>query len=1131
MSYSFLFGPSGSGKTEKALNGIIKASMEEPGRHFFVLVPEQYGMLMQKRLLMLHPRHASGNVEVMSFNRLAWRVFAELSIRSPEVMDDTGKAMVLRRVAADRAGSLTIWQGRFKRAGFTEHVKSMISEFYQYGIRPEDLMHAAQADLALPLRQKLSELALLYEGFDRYIEDRFLPSEEVLNLLADAVPESRLLRGAGIVLDGFTGFTPVQYRLVEALLKACGSVLFTVTCGAETDPERPAADSGALFSMSAEMVRKLREAAAGNGVPAGKDVFLRETPRFKNAPALAFFEKHFLRYDGAAYQGVQDNVFVTAAADPSGEAERTAEEILRLVRREGMRFRDIAVICADLPGSGPCIRRAFSSRGIPFYEDRNLDVAANPLPELLRSALGCVTDRYSDRSFLRFMKCGLIPGERETMYFTDRYIRECGVRGERKFFTRWEYVPRDLKGTDMEALNSFKDDLLGLLEPLRLCFSEDGTAAVADVVRALKGLIESTGAEETLSAMKEQYRAGSDDEHVREYTEVLPETLRILTDMEELLGGERLGRTDMRGILDTGLNEIRVGQIPAFADRVPVGDLTRSRLGRVKVLFLLGANDGALPLLKSGGCILTDREKEALKPLGIVLAPTAKEDLYTQRYYLYRMLTQPEERLIVSCTALDREGKALRPSGILNHIAGLFPDGNGEREKAVFYYSAAEAERALIGALREARSGNALPSEGAPDLPELIAGWCRDPERRPEAERLVRAASYVYTGGGIGRAAAEALYGSSLSGSVTRIEDYYRCPCLHFLKYGIGLKEQAEFEMHAYDTGNLVHSALEILFRRAAEEGRDITAMDDAERDSLADACVDEAVKRDGSGLYSDSARNGWIIRKLGRIVRKSVRVMAEQLSRGDFRTYAAEQSFGLAEGFTAMNPVLSDGSVMRLRGKVDRVDIAEDDGRMLLKIVDYKSGSTKWEPWKLLSGTQIQLILYLDAMEEILSGRFPGREIIPAAVLYAPLADPFLKRAEAEDEAGAMKNTLKALMPSGLVNVNTEIAEHLSADIERAQEILPVKTKDGVVLKGDSTATTELFGAMKKHVRGMVAGAGEAIREGSASAHPVMEGGAAACAYCPYAAVCGFDKKTGGYEYRTVVKKKPEEVYNELDT
>lgn len=1131
MSYSFLFGPSGSGKTEEALNGIIRASMEEPGRHFFVLVPEQYGMLMQKRLLALHPRHASGNVEVMSFNRLAWRVFAELSIRSPEVMDDTGKAMVLRRVAADKAGSLTIWQGRFKRAGFTEHVKSMISEFYQYGIRPEDLKHAAEADLPLPLRQKLSELALLYDGFDSYIEDRFLPSEEVLNLLAEAVPESGILKDAGIVLDGFTGFTPVQYRLVEALLKTCGSVLFTVTCGAEADPERTAADGGALFAMSAEMVRKLREAAAKNGVPAGKDVFLKETPRFKNAPALAFFEKHFLRYDGAVYEGKQDNVRVTFAPDPNEEAERTAEEILRLVRREGLRFRDIAVTCADLPGSGPGIRRAFRRRGIPFYEDRNLDVSANPLPELLRSALSCVTDRYSDRSFLRFMKCGLIPGDREKMYLLDRYIRTCGIRSEKKFRARWEYVPHDLRGTDMDALNSLKDGILLLLEPLRACFSEDGTALVPDVVKALKGLIESTGAEETLSAMTEAFRAEADDEHVREYTEVLPETLRILTEMEELLGEERLGRTDMRGILDTGLNEIRVGQIPAFADRVPVGDLTRSRPGKVKVLFLLGANDGALPLLKSGGCILTDREKEALKPLGIVLAPTAKEDLYTQRYYLYRMLTQPEERLVVSCTAADREGKAQRPSGILNHIVRMFPEGNGGTEEETFYYSAAEAERALIGALREARRGNALTGNGAPDLPGLIAGWCRDPERRPEAERLIRAAAYVYTGGGIGRAAAEALYGPALSGSVTRIEDYYRCPCLHFLKYGIGLREQSEFEVHAYDTGNLVHSALEILFRRLKEEGRSVTAMDDEERDSFADACVNEAVLRDGSGLYSDTARNAWIIKKLGRIVRKSVRVMAEQLSRGDFRPYAAEQTFGLAEGFSAMNPVLSDGSVMRLRGKVDRVDIAEEDGRVLVKIVDYKSGSTKWEPWKLLGGTQIQLILYLDAMEEILAGRFPGKKIVPAAILYAPLGDPFLKRAETENEDEAMLNTLKALMPSGLVNVETNVAEHLSKNIDRAPEILPVKTKDGVVRSGESTATAERFAALKKHVRGLVAGAGEAIREGSASANPVKEGTSEACAYCPYADVCGFDRKTGGFEYRTVARKKPEEVYHELDT
>ena len=778
MEYSFLYGPSGSGKTNLSFKKMIRASEEHPEKHFFVIVPEQYSMLMQKRLLELHPRHASGNLEVMSFNRLAWKVFAELYVRNPEVLDDTGKAMLLRKVASEHASELRVFSGKLKKAGFTEHVKSMISEMYQYGVKPEDLKKAAGAGLRLPLRRKLEDLSVLYEAFDNTIRDRALPTEQVLHVFAEVAERSTLLKGAVFLFDAFTGFTPVQYTLIEKLLLMAESLSFNVTLGHEVFPFRKSGEED-LFRMSTEMIAKIMEIGERNGTSV-KDAFctLRSSSSSQQSE-LDFLEAHFLRYDGAVWTEIPEKIRVLESRDPAGEAERTALEILRLVKEKGYRYREIAVIAADMEESASLLSHEFRRQGIPFYMDRNLNVSANPLPELLRAALNCVTDYYSAGAFLRFLKCSLVPGSMLLKAQCDNYMKAAGIRGYRRLSAPWTYLPGSEQGTDLAELNTFKDGILRLLEPLRLLF-DGGTAEVGPVVRALKSLIEETGAEEALQLRKKRFEEESDAEHAREYERVCDECLRIMTEMEELLGGERLNREEMNGILESGLNEIRVGQIPAFADRVQVGDLTRTRLGKVRALFLTGANDGLLPSLRQKGGVLTDREKTALKELGITLSPTAREDLCTQRYYLYRMLTSPTEQLSLSYALYDRAGKTLRPSGILMHLFRLFPKlvpekaAISETETEEPLFSGLQAERLLVRDLRAAREGEMLP-----ELRDLLIA--RDAAEEKKKHLLVDAAAFFHEDRLMGRAAARALYGEFLYGNVTRIETFFRCPRRHFL--------------------------------------------------------------------------------------------------------------------------------------------------------------------------------------------------------------------------------------------------------------------------------------------------------------------------------------------------------------
>ena len=1129
MAYSFYFGSSGSGKTERAFLDIIEASLEAPEERFFVIVPEQYSMLVQKKILELHPRHASRNLEALSLNRLAYRVFQELNRKLPPIMDESGKAMVVRRVGGMLEKDLLLWKGKVKKAGFAEQVKSMISECLQYGAAPSRFSELSEKEEKRLLAMKLRDFSLLYQGVEDFIRGKQLPKEEILGHFAACIPESKLLRNAHFLIDGFVGFTPVQYRVLEELLTVAAELRFVLTLDTSLDPDCRLPEEE-LFHLSTAYVRHIRDIAEKLRVPRGEDCFVTGSARLK-APELAFLDAHALRYDGAVYEGEVKAVTVAALGSPEEEAAAAARNILRLVKEEGYRYRDIAVVVADFEGMGEFFSHAFLAAGIPAHLDENLSVRANPLPELLNAALLCIQEGFSPRAFFRFLHNPLVTEEWKQTALLENYMGLTGVRSFTRLKEPFSYCPRELEGADMEALNRFKEEMLGYLLPLREVF-QGGEADVGEVASLLSGLMKTLEVEEKLAAASLRFTERGDASRAREFSEVYAETERILTEMREVLSGERLSRADMAGVLESGLREIHIGQIPAYADRVTIGDMMRTRFLDTKVLFLLAANDNALPKRRDESGVLSEREREKLKKEGLILAPGAKEQLYEQRFYLYRLLTEASEQLHISFSAVDRAGKAMRPSFLLRHLEQLLPGLRGEKQpdNGVFY-SRSEAEELLLKALRaarkEAEAGGKTETAREAAL-SLLRAFSTDEESRTEAKALTASACALYAGGKLFRETARALYGEVLTGSVTRIESFFRCPFRHFADFGLRLRQLPEFEIAQQDLGSLAHRAIELVFRAAAAEGGQLSEKSDEELAELAAKAVEEAVAADARKLYQDSAKNRWIVKKLTRIVTRSILVMAEQLRRGAYRPSAEELQFSSAET-PGSTPELSGGS-MRLRGKIDRVDTAEHAGQLYVKIVDYKTGATSWEPYRILSGSQLQLLVYLSAVTELFERQYQGKQILPGAIFYAPVGDAFLDLDKVKNRDDLRKAKLKELMPSGLMNSDETALSLLAGEGEDAGSFLPLKLSDGKIRLGENTVSAERFLKLQAYAKEKLKEAGEAILGGDVRALPLEEDGKSSCEYCPHRDVCAFDAKITGYRVRQNKKRKAEEVFAEMD-
>ena len=1154
MSLQLILGGSGSGKTSLLYDRIIRESMAHPDQIYFMIVPEQFTMQTQKDIVLCHPNHGTMNIDIVSFQRLAYRVFEELAVENLRVLDDMGKSMVLRKVAANKRKELILFQGHLNQAGFVNQLKSMLSEFYQYGISPQILREMAELAGTPLFRQKLLDFAVVFEGFQEYIAGHYITTEEVLDVLCRVLPRSEMLKGSKVALDGFTGFTPVQYRLLELCLIHARQVLMTVTADGQASVYQ-GLGMHSLFYMSRQMVKRCTELAEHNQVSKLPDIWLGKSAedgqgdgrkaltRFADSPELWWLERNLFRYRRECYEGEgKGGLELFFGVNPAGEVTHVVERIQALVRGQGLRYRDMAVVTGDLAGYGKEIAHQFEQNQIPFFMDDKKSVLDNPVVELIRGALEAVRRDLSYESVFRYLRTGLVTADQKMTDRMENYVIAMGIRGARRWSQQWDRIYREAADLNLAELNAFRDQVMAPLLKMREAFGAK-PITVSGMVQAVIGLLEECCVEEKLEAYQEYFLAVGEYRLAKEYGQVYGLVMELLQRLSELLGEEQISRKEFMEILDAGFGEISVGVIPATVDRVVVGDITRTRLAHVKVLFFVGVNDGIVPMKKERGSLLSDQEREFFGRHSLELAPTAREDSFRQRFYLYLMMTKPSQKLVISYSGVGGDGKSRRPSYLIGELRKMFPDlvcrenTEGSFEEI---YSVERARQHLAAGLRRFRElpGPVKISGGEEDLfqedtlkfLDLFCWFLYSEEHREEAKKLAEAAFTSYENQGIGHAVARALYGNIISGSVTRLEQYAACAYAHFLQYGLELLERRRYELAAADMGNLFHASIDLCFRKMKEQGRDWRTISDEDRDGLVSICVGEVTAEYGNTIMGSSSRNAYLARRVEHITQRTVWALQQQIKKGDFSPAGFEVSFSAADNLEAMKIPLSADEALHLRGRIDRLDLCEDGQQVYVKIIDYKSGSTSFDLAAIYYGLQLQLVVYMDAVMEMTERKYPGKEVIPAGILYYNISDPTVEKSGQPDEQQVKEEILRKLRMNGLINSELEAIHHLDNTIEKESDIIPVVLKDGEVQEGrSSVANRERFERLRRFVHEKVKGAGKKILDGEIGVEPYKSGQRTACDYCPYHAVCGFDKKTSGFEYRRLKGKKAEEIWEEL--
>ena len=1123
MSLRFCFGPSGSGKSHRIYEEIMQRAAEEPGRNFLIIVPDQFTMQTQKDLVMRSDRDGILNIDVLSFGRLSHRILEEVGTKEMPVLDDTGKSLVLQKVAADLKEQLPAMGSLLHKQGYIHEVKSAISEFMQYGISTQDmdkLITSAQKRGALAM--KLKDLKTLYRGFQDYIRDHFITTEETLDVLRRSLSKSKILKGSVVVFDGFTGFTPIQNRLIQELMRVCAETIVTVTIGVGEDPYKMDGEQK-LFHLSKKTVADLEKLAAEAEVERGEDLFVKGGPnRFAKAPALHYLEQNLFRYQYEPYAGEQQEIHMFEALSPREEVHQTALYIRHLIREQGMTYRDIAVVIGDLEGYASYVETEFGQLEIPCFLDRTRGIVLNPMIEYIKSALQLYIKDFSYDTVFHFLRSGMSDISREEIDELENYVIRTGARGyrtySRLFTRRTEELQENAEGSEqaeektMERLNRIRQQFMDAVEILHMGSQEKA----GDYVSHLYDFLEQNQVQQKLLNYQQQFEKEGDLSRAREYAQIYRLVMDLLDQVYELLGEEEISRQEFADILEAGFGEITVGTIPQNVDRIVVGDMERTRLKQVKVLFFLGVNDGNIPKNASKGGIISDMDREFLIESGTEMAPSPRQQMYIQRLYLYLNMTKPSEQLYLSYAKVNSEGKGIRPSYLIDTVRKLFPAMSVEypqnRSRLEQIEGRQEGARYLAEELREYVEGT-LPEEERQDFYLMYRAYEADAAGR---DLLTRAAFRRYRESGLSRIVARALYGQQLENSVSRLETYAACACRHFLQYGLSLQEREEFGFEASDMGTVYHAVLENFAGKLAESN--LTWWDFTE--DFAAKAVKESVEAYaaiyGETVLYSSARNEYAITRMSRILTRTVLTLQKHLKQGSFQPDDYELSFRFAEDLDSIHVDLSEDEKMHLQGRIDRIDVSEDAEHVYVKVIDYKSGNRKFDLAALYYGLQLQLVVYMNAAMEMESRKHPDKEIVPAALLYYHIDDPTIETPVELTDEQINEQILAKLRMNGVVNSDPEVVERLDRYMQDKSVVIPVeKKKDGSFSARSGVLSREEMQLISSYVDAKIRSIGREILDGKIAANPYEKGNEEACTYCAYKKVCGFDGSIPGYEKR----------------
>lgn len=1149
MGLQLILGGSGTGKTTYLCKELIGKSKEaDKPSNYLMIVPEQFTMEMQKNIVNLSKERGTMKIDILSFDRLAKRIFDEAGLKTFSVLDDTGKCLIIRKIIEEKKDELVMFGKKAGMMGFVEEVKSIISEIYQYGIGNEEFDKMLKLSESKPiLNAKLRDIRIILAEIEKQLKEEFIINEELLHRVCELIPGSSFVKNCNIVFDEYTGFTPVQYKVIGYLLEYAEdvTVALTIRDADKIDFNKINPDSD-VFGITIKTVNKLKKIAKDSKTEIYSDIILKKMGRFGEKKDIIFMENNLFKYGKGAYKEPVENISIHICNNTYDEAEFVAYTIKKMVQENEYRYKDIAVIASDIEEYYRPVSESFARHNIPGFIDHKKNIIANPMVENIRAALEVITENFSYDAVFRYLKAGLSSLSKDEVDKLENYVLKRGIKGHKKFAEAFE----------AEEIDVIREKFMWDMEEIYQTFKNGRKVTVKAALTEIYGFILKLNLEEKIKRLGEYFKNNNELSKVAEYSQTFAKIMEFFDEAVLLVGDERMTVRELSAVLDSGFENIKVGIIPPTLDRVVVGDTTRTRLNNIKIMFIMGANDELIPKSEASGGIFTRMERNFLYDNEIVLSPTAKENAFIQKYYLYRMFTKMSDRLFVSFKRIKGDGSSARPSYIIQSIMKMFPkikvveEDNREIRKEIDKITNIGSAKKYVAENIYDYIGENLPDYEKKLFREVYS-FCINND--VDIDKYMEAVDFKVNPGRISEAVAKAVYGINLKNSVSRLEKFAACEYSHFLNYGLALQPRREFEIQSSDVGNIYHMTMENFFNKVTDRKIEWKKMDDELRDAIISESIDEVIKNSEAEKFMSTSRDKHMLDKISKISKRTAWILQEQIKAGKFKPSQFEIKFSSDYGLDELKYVYDDGAQMGIKGVIDRVDYYNDGDDIYVKIVDYKSGNKKIELNDIYNGLQLQLVLYMEAAMEFARRKNPDKNIIPAGMFYHNIDDPVV---EEGDVAGELKDktedeikndvdnqVLSKSLPVGLFNSSEYVLKAFDENIddikERAGEslVIPVKYGKSGMKKNDNAITQNEMETLIKFVHNKVGELGKKILEGEIALNPYIiqsvQGNSndrsVPCTYCEFNGVCGFDKKIKGCNYRKLNKEKKEEIWKKM--
>ncbi|MFE4524335.1 helicase-exonuclease AddAB subunit AddB [Cytobacillus firmus] len=1151
MTVRLLIGRSGSGKTEYCLNQIRDELRFNPdGDPIIYLVPEQMTFLSEYKLITTPGLGGMIRSQVYSFTRLAWRILQETGGMSRYHLNSVGISMLIRKIIEDKKDELKLFQRAADKNGFIQQVEQIMTEFKRYCVAPDELAErqnqlSASGKSNKALQDKLHDLEIIYKNFEESLSGKYTDSEDYFRLLAEKASHSEYLKNAEVYIDGFYSFTPQEYAIVEQLMKQCKNVTITLTL--DQPFKNSASDELHLFRMPGESYQTIKEMASRNRLDV-EEMLLSEQKRWLK-PSLKHLEAHFESRPAEAFTGEAD-IHIGQAVSRRAEIEGVARKINKLVRTDGYRYRDIAVLARNGQNYHDMIETVFRDYDIPFFIDQKRTMLTHPLVELIRSTLEIINGNWRYEPIFRAIKTELMfpsrlnPGKlREQMDRLENYVLAYGIQGDKwTKKKRWTY--RRIRGLEFEAvaqtdaekkvedeLNDLREMITGPILRLhrRLRKAADGRGFCEALFLYMEELDVPVKIEKWKTAQEEKGNLVKSREHGQAWNAVM----ELLDQYVEMLGEEEVTLKRFASILDAGLESLRFTLVPPAIDQVMAADLERSRLTDIKAAFVIGLNEGVLPAKFTEDGVLADDDREILNTNGMKLAPGSRTRLLDEEFIAYKAFVTPSEKLFISYPLANEEGKALMPSPYIKRLGDLFPDCRHHS----FMSDPAELPETeqleyadnLNTALSYLTSQLQLKKRSYPiyDLWwDVYNSYLKNEQWRRPALKVLSSLNYENSTLQLGEDVSKELYGDHIQASVSRMELFHSCPFSHFAQHGLRLRERQVYRLEAPDIGDLFHAALKFIAETVMTQKLSWTDMTREQCEILAKEAVEMLAPKLQNEILLSSNRHHYIKRKLERIISRASYVISEHAKSSGFSPVGLELGFGPKGELPSLAFPLKNGAKMELVGRIDRVDKAQDANGTFLRVIDYKSSSKDLNVSEVYYGIALQMLTYLDIIIAH-SSSLIGTKADPAGVLYFHVHNPIVSTSKMLTLEDIEQELYKKFKMNGLLLGDENVIRLMDQTLETGDSsiISAGFKKDGTLSKRSKVASKQEFDYLRRYLRKMYRNTGNKITEGNVEIAPYKMKEKTPCTFCAYKSVCQFDESLETNDYRLFTPKPKEDM------